>query len=221
MFEYSDGYSKQDSRYSTGSMEFNGTYQDAGDGPGKRDNPASSKKKDKVSGPLLSESGQTINPDGSAYFDPSDRTNAWLFAADKRDEDDPTRIIDNLITIFSPTKLLGGLGLLSKSNPGSKIVAAKQLAAKVVTKLSPFELEITHGITKSKNAFAKLKEDIKLNGVQESIKFVEHNGKRFVVDGHHRLRAAKELGIQDVPVQQVKLPYAGYKTVEDLIYSPY
>ncbi|WP_421829164.1 RHS repeat domain-containing protein [Larkinella sp.] len=40
MFEYSDGYSKQDSRYSTGSMEFNGTYQDGdgankGDGPGK------------------------------------------------------------------------------------------------------------------------------------------------------------------------------------------
>ncbi|WP_165841059.1 ParB N-terminal domain-containing protein [Larkinella punicea] len=69
----------------------------------------------------------------------------------------------------------------------------------------------------SLNAFAKLKENIKLNGVQESIKFVEI----FVVDGHHRLRAAKELGIQNVPVQQVKLPYAGYKTVEDLIYSPY
>nr|WP_223857525.1 ParB/RepB/Spo0J family partition protein [Sphingobacterium micropteri] len=82
-------------------------------------------------------------------------------------------------------------------------------------------MEITHGLTKSKNAFVKLKADIKLNGIQEPIKFVEHNGKRFVVDGHHRLRAAKELGIENVPAQQVKLPYAGYKTVSDLIYSPY
>ena len=141
MFEYSDGYSTQNSKYSTGSMEFSGTYQDAGDGPGKRDNPASSKKKDKVSGPLLSESGQPINPDGSAYFDPGDRTNAWLFAADKRDEDDPTRIIDNLITLFSPTKVLGGLGLLSKSNPGSKIVAAKQLAGRLKS-ISSLESQI-------------------------------------------------------------------------------
>lgn len=96
-----------------------------------------------------------------------------------------------------------------------------QAATKGVTKLGTYELEITHGLTKSKNAFAKLKADIKLNGIQEPIKFVEHNGKRFVVDGHHRLRAAKELGIQNVPVQQVKLPYAGYKSVDDLIYSRY
>ncbi len=97
----------------------------------------------------------------------------------------------------------------------------QQVAAKTVTKLSPYELEITHGLTKSKSAFAKLKADIKSNGIQEPIKFVEHDGKRFVVDGHHRLRAAKELGIQNVPVQQVSLPYAGYKSVDDLIYSPH
>ncbi|RCR65962.1 hypothetical protein [Larkinella punicea] len=106
-----------------------------------RDNPASSKKKDKVSGPFLNEAGQPINADGSAYFDPGDRTNAWLFAADKRDEDDPTRIIDNLITLFSPTKVLGGLGLLSKSNPGSKIVAAKQLAGRLKS-ISSLESQI-------------------------------------------------------------------------------
>jgi RHS repeat-associated protein len=98
---------------------------------------------------------------------------------------------------------------------------ARIVTTKGVTKLSPYELEITHGLTKSKNAFAKLKADMKLNGIQEPIKFVEHNGKRFVVDGHHRLRAAKELGIENVPVQQVKLPYAGYKSVDDLIYSNY
>lgn len=55
----------------------------------------------------------------------------------------------------------------------------------------------------------------------DPIKFVEHNGKRFVVDGHHRLGVAKELGIQNVPVQEVQLPYAGYRTVSDLIYSTF
>lgn len=58
----------------------------------------------------------------------------------------------------------------------------------------------------SKTAFEKLKIDIKLNGIHEPIKFVEHNGKRFVVDGHHRLRAAKELSIQNIPAQKVELP---------------
>ncbi|WP_354004837.1 ParB N-terminal domain-containing protein [Olivibacter sp. 47] len=47
------------------------------------------------------------------------------------------------------------------------------------------------------------------------------NGKKFVIDGHHRFRAAKELGIQNVPVRQVKLPCAGYKSVDNLIYSRY
>ena len=92
-------------------------------------------------------------------------------------------------------------------------------ASNLVRKSSPFDLQTTHGLTKSKKQFSLLKADIKEKGITESIKFVEHNGTKFVVDGHHRLRAAKELGIKEVPIEQVQLPFRGYKSVDDLIYS--
>ncbi|WP_347066707.1 RHS repeat-associated core domain-containing protein [Flavobacterium sp. WV_118_3] len=120
-----------------------------------------------------------------------------------------------------PLWFIGGNAGATQAEASTKLLEQTGQVARTGTKLGTYELEITHGLTKSKNAFSKLKANIKLNGIQEPIKFVEHNGKRFVVDGHHRLRAAKELGIQNVPVQQVKLPYAGYKSVDDLIYSRY
>ena len=57
-------------------------------------------------------------------------------------------------------------------------------------------------------------------GIQESIKYVEHNGVKYIVDGNHRFYSAQKLGIQSVPTQQVQLPYGGYKTLEDLIFEP-
>jgi hypothetical protein len=84
-------------------------------------------------------------------------------------------------------------------------------------KVSPFSLSPTHEPTLGRNAFNRLKEDIATHGIQEPIKFVEHNGRKFVVDGHHRLRIAKELGIREVPVEQVNLPFRGYKTIDDLM----
>jgi ParB-like chromosome segregation protein Spo0J len=61
-----------------------------------------------------------------------------------------------------------------------------------------------------------LKQSIAKDGIRDPIRYVEANGQKYVVDGHHRLRAARELGIDDVPVQQVELPYGGYKTIDDL-----
>ncbi|MBA9073220.1 RHS repeat-associated protein [Flavobacterium gossypii] len=119
-------------------------------------------------------------------------------------------LLSDAALIEAPSKLFKAIRGIFKSG-----------TAKEVTKLGTYELELTHSLTKSKSAFAKLKADIKLNGMKEPIKYVIHNGKRFVVDGHHRLRAAKELGIQSVPVKQVQLPYAGYKSADDLIYTRY
>lgn len=73
-----------------------------------------------------------------------------------------------------PVLVTGSLLALSHIAVG----ALNSVAAKGVTKLGAYDLEITHGLTKSKNAFAKLKADIKLNGIQEPIKFVEHNGPK-------------------------------------------
>ncbi|MFG0253172.1 MAG: RHS repeat-associated core domain-containing protein, partial [Phycisphaerales bacterium JB038] len=81
------------------------------------------------------------------------------------------------------------------------------------------ELTATHSLTLSRRQMSALVDDIAENGIQESIKFVEHNGGRFVVDGHHRLAAARRLGISEVPVERVSLPYGGYRTSSDLSFQ--
>jgi hypothetical protein len=84
-------------------------------------------------------------------------------------------------------------------------------------RLNPFTLEPTHKITMGRNKFARFKAKLAREGIREPIKFVSHDGKRYVVDGHHRLRAAKELGMKDVPVEEVQLPFGGYSSPADLI----
>ena len=59
--------------------------------------------------------------------------------------------------------------------------------------------------------------NIRTNGIQEPIKYVKYNGVKYIVDGHHRFFIAQKLGIQNIPAQQVQLPYQGYKTFQDLI----
>ena len=55
----------------------------------------------------------------------------------------------------------------------------------------------------SADLICKYKQQIRKRGVEslEPIEAIEHNGKILVVDGHHRLAAAKELGISNVPVR--------------------
>ena len=85
--------------------------------------------------------------------------------------------------------------------------------------INPFDLTPTHGLTLSKTKFAALKTNIEQFGILEPINYVEHNGQKFVVNGHHRLMAAKKIGLGQVPVFKVELPHLGYKTVNDLIYE--
>ena len=95
-----------------------------------------------------------------------------------------------------------------------------EMAAEAVNGLEKTSnINTTHRITMGKNKFNKFVETIKNEGINEPIKYVEYNGKKYVVDGHHRLQAAKRLGIEDVPVEKVDLPYAGYKSIEDLLWS--
>ena len=93
--------------------------------------------------------------------------------------------------------------------------AAKQAMNIPINSLNP-----TQYITKSKSDMQALFNDIRANGVREPIKYVEHNGVRSIVDGHHRFYATQRLGIQSIPGQQVKLPYGGYRNVMDLMLEP-
>jgi ParB-like chromosome segregation protein Spo0J len=82
-------------------------------------------------------------------------------------------------------------------------------------------LNTTQGMTKSKREMRALIKSIQANGIKEPIKYVVHNGEKYIVDGHHRAIVAEQLGIADVPVIQVELPYKGYKNIDDLKWSPF
>lgn len=79
-----------------------------------------------------------------------------------------------------------------------------------------FDLKPTEPLSKSRRQFQRFLDEVKKNGIAEPIKYVEHDGVKYVVNGHHRLRAAKMLGIEIVPVERVDLPYNGYQRVHDL-----
>lgn len=64
----------------------------------------------------------------------NDPTNHVIFFMDQRDEDDPTRLIDDFFAFLSPYKALEGLVLLAKMNPFSKGQAAAHLAEQAIKK---------------------------------------------------------------------------------------
>lgn len=91
-------------------------------------------------------------------------------------------------------------------------------AAKGIKQLATSKLTPTHKLTLSKKQYNVLVENIRKNGIADPIKYVEYNGIKYVVDGHHRLRAAKQLGLKKIPAQKVLLPYKGYRTIKDLLW---
>ena len=83
--------------------------------------------------------------------------------------------------------------------------------------LSPYDLTATHGRTKSNSVWEKFQNAVRTDGeIKESIKYFEHDGQKYIVDGHHRVMAARKVGIGQVPAQKVQLPYSGYKSIDDL-----
>ena len=87
---------------------------------------------------------------------------------------------------------------------------------------NPNNLIPTQPITKNKKQMKKLADQIEADGqINETLKYVEKDGNKYLVDGHHRQQIAKTKNINKVPVEEVKLPFKGYKTEKDLEYSQY
>ena len=84
-------------------------------------------------------------------------------------------------------------------------------------KVKTSELIATHERRLSKNEFRKLKASVEREGIREPIEYVVFQDEKYVVNGHHRLLAARLLGIEELMAKEVELPYRGYRTDADLI----
>ncbi len=156
---------------------------------------------------------------------------AYGYRYEMRDPDQPERDGFDLGDFLRSTLtggLMGGLSGVAFYGVGKAVKALEGSLSgggkggsdvlETVSKTNPFDLQPTHSQTLSKNKMNALMDNIKINGIQEPIKYVEYNGQMYVVDGHHRLLAAKKLGLTEISVEKVDLPYAGYNTVDDLLW---
>jgi hypothetical protein len=95
-----------------------------------------------------------------------------------------------------------------------KILAAKTAPANAFTR--------THGLSgrASSRNVNEIADSMRANGWQgDPIKVLDHNGTKYILDGHHRVEAARRVGIE-VPYQTVapeNLSQFGYKSVEQVI----
>ena len=129
------------------------------------------------------------------------------------------RVADKTVDMAKVVDKVSDAGKVAdKTLDTAKVMDTATDGAKIIKEFAPSELTKTHKLTLSEKQYNELVESIKRNGITEPIKYVEHNGTKYVVDGHHRLRAAKELGLDKIPTQKVSLPYKGYKTINDLLW---
>ncbi len=119
--------------------------------------------------------------------------------------------------------ILGGIlgdtavGLVGGSAvKGGSAMSGPGKAAGASGKILRSDLKPTHFPTMGKNSMQALVDSIRTNGVKETIKYVENNGKNYIVDGNNRYFASEKAGLLELPAEQVNLPFAGYHTAGDL-----
>jgi len=119
---------------------------------------------------------------------------------------------------FDSCKIYSGLPVdaIGVRSPWKQKLTAEVFDCENIIHHPVSEFVFTHELNISKNQFRKLVENIRDNGITKPICYTEHEGVKYILNGHHRLAAARRLGLDTVPSQKVQLPYLGYNTVEDL-----
>ncbi len=79
------------------------------------------------------------------------------------------------------------------------------------------ELRPTHFPDKTHSEMQNLIDNIREHGITDPIKYIEHQGENFIVDGHHRFFSARKIGLENIPTQKVELPYGKYMSPADFV----
>jgi hypothetical protein len=73
--------------------------------------------------------------------------------------------------------------------------------------VDPAELFPTHSVNKSPREMEALKQSIRrkgfLHNFDQPVAYIQVEGRKYLVDGHHRVRVVRELGIKKIPAQEV------------------
>jgi ParB-like nuclease domain len=103
---------------------------------------------------------------------------------------------------------------------GDRFIAAKS-GPRLTAPAHAFERLEARSL-QSPQKIADLTASMKANGWQgDAISVFEHNGSKYILDGHHRVAAARAAGIE-VPYNSIpasRLPEFNYKSVDDVIWS--
>lgn len=111
---------------------------------------------------------------------------------------------------------LGGAALA-----GGAVLAGATAVKSVVQETAKVgTLIATHGKTMGGKEFDRLTKRIRAEGILEPLTVTSHEGRLYILDGHHRALAAPRAGIIDVPITRVELPHGAYKTPADLDFTP-
>jgi hypothetical protein len=63
---------------------------------------------------------------------------------------------------------------------------------------------------------AEIRRSMRVNGYTgRAVAVVEHDGRRFVVDGNHRLAAAEGV-LDEIPYRVVTIPFLGFSKIDDV-----
>jgi hypothetical protein len=86
--------------------------------------------------------------------------------------------------------------------------------------VNPRELQRTHeigGNASSRNVM-NYRDSMMKDGWQgDPVTVVEHDGQKYLVDGHHRRAAAIRAGLDRVPYKTVELPHGNYRSLDDVL----
>lgn len=124
-----------------------------------------------------------------------------------------------------PVGLKGGSRLFGYVTNPNKLIDPLGLSSGLIRNVNPFDLSPTHSISggQSSRVVRNIFENMKKNGFgDEPLDVIVINGKKYVVDGHHRLAAAKRAGINvDINVKNPNDVFSpgGYQNEEDVVNS--
>lgn len=85
---------------------------------------------------------------------------------------------------------------------------------------SPYDLEPTDppgaGMIGLRR-IAEIRRSMRRNGYDgPPVAVVTHEGRKYVVNGNHRLRASEGI-LDEIPYREVELPFLGYRTIDDVL----